>query len=115
MVVTLRPRKDVNQISQIERISKVSREKKKKTSNGKTIKDKSSEYLNHSNNSVTLKPLEKKVVRLPIFTSEKSTIPWTSNSAGDHLKNNWTNPTSPISFLGISRIYNFYKKKNFKG
>ena len=27
------------------------------------------------------------------------------------MKENWTNPISPVSFLGISRIHNFYKKK----
>ena len=35
---------------------------------------------------------------------------WTTEKARKHLIDNWSNPKSSVSFLGTSRIYNFYSK-----
>ena len=53
----------------------------------------------------------KDVVVLPKFEDSDIQDSWTSDVAARHLKENWTNPVSPVSFLGVVRIYNFYQKK----
>ena len=44
------------------------------------------------------------------FKKSNDNQKWTFDKASIHLKNNWTNSRSHVSFLGIQRIRDFYNK-----
>ena len=48
------------------------------------------------------------------FKKSNDNQKWTFDKASIHLKNNWTNSRSHVSFLGIQRIRDFYKDKDLK-
>ena len=47
----------------------------------------------------------------PLIPFHTQNNEWNSITAAKHLKDNWANPASPVTFLGIRRIYEFYNKK----
>lgn len=60
--------------------------------------------------TVETSPLEDTTLQT-LHTPQIKSNEWTAHSASLHLKENWANPVSPVSFLGITRIFHFYNKK----